>query len=103
MWCEAGHEPDSFWRQTPRFFALAMRAARARNKAKADLATATAYQAAAFNALTKVKSGLKPLRHYLGEALEQKPEDMLAVLRDIGKDTDMRIRHIPAEEVRADG
>lgn len=65
MWCEAYPDPDAFWRQTPRTFGIAMRAARKRNESQADLATATAYQAAAFNSATKSKRGLKPLAHYL--------------------------------------
>lgn len=65
MWCEAGYEPDSFWRQTPRTFQIVMKAARSRNEAQADMATVTAYQTAVFNGLTKTKRGLGPLKNYL--------------------------------------
>lgn len=84
MWCEAGHEPDGFWRQTPRTFQLAMKAARNRNEAIAEAATAQAWQTAAFTGATQSKRGLKPLRHYIKRKAQperQTPAQMLANMR----------------------
>lgn len=98
MWCEAGHAPDSFWGQTPRTFAIVMKAARARNKSQYELAVTTAWHVAAFNARTKTKEGLKPLKKYIGEETEQTPEMMLDELRAMGAKSDMKITFVPAED-----
>ncbi|MGB7406791.1 MAG: hypothetical protein WA906_13970 [Pacificimonas sp.] len=61
-----------------------MKAARNRSEAKADLATAAAYQTAVFNAGTKSKRGLKPLQHYLPKRVKpkaQSPAEMLGAMK----------------------
>lgn len=85
MWCEAYPDPDAFWAQTPRSFEITMEAARARNEAQADLATATAYQTAAFNSASKSKRGLRPLAHYLPKRKKPKPNpaQMLGAMKVI--------------------
>lgn len=100
MWCEAGHEPDSFWRQTPLTFRLAMKAARARSEAKHDLQVAHAHMAAQFNAATKSKRGLKPLKHYLPKrvkARRQSPTEMLGAMKLIASRVNRQFEEKPDE------
>lgn len=80
MWCEAGHQPDSFWHQTPRTFRLVMEAARKRAEAEQERETVQAWQTARFIAESKTKRGLKQLKQYLGRKTEprvQSPAEML--------------------------
>lgn len=68
MWCEAGFDPDSFWRQTPLHFQIVMKAVRKRNEARSDTMLETAWLTAAFTGATQSKGGLKPLRTYQRKA-----------------------------------
>lgn len=82
MWVQAGFEPDSFWQQTPATYQACMTGVRARLGQEAEGQIAQAYHTARFNAATKTKEGLKPLKHYLRQApRKMSAKEMLANMR----------------------
>lgn len=90
MWCEAGHDPDAFWRQTPRTFRLVMEAARTRVLAEHESRISLAYHTALFNAGTKTKGGLKPLEYYLKrkpkkQSLEQMRSNLMLIASRVNR------------------
>src|SRR5690606_21296106 len=78
QWCEAGLEPETFWRQTPRTFGLIVGA---RMKGNFDLATAAGWNAARFDRTKNIKA----LGEYLKPALtpEEKQATGTAKLQEL--------------------
>lgn len=85
QWCEAGLEPDAFWRATPRSFALIVGA---RLKSHADLATMIGWNAEAF-ARTK---RMKPLDEYFKPPVTPEAKRDKGA-RDLKRMFDRRIAH----------
>lgn len=59
-----------------------------------EIGLAQAHAMANFNAATKTKAGLKPLKHYLSKSKAQTPDDMVNMLKALGAGSDMKIRRI---------
>lgn len=66
MWCQAGYDPDSFWKQTPRTLQQALGGYRRRREAEIE---ALAYQALVSAGLSRWPKSkrLPSLKYLLGE------------------------------------
>jgi hypothetical protein len=96
MWCQAGFDPDRFWRQTPRHFQLVMRGVKKRMRSEADARIRQAHLTATFTAMTQSKGGLKPVDHFLRRAARRRsPADLYAAFRAMkASGMPMRIRKV---------
>lgn len=81
MWCEAGFQPDSFWRQSPATFQASMNGVRKRLASEAEADLSLAWHVGAFTGAAQVGK-LKPLRTYLKKpARKMDPREMLANMK----------------------
>jgi hypothetical protein len=97
-WCRAGYSPGEFWDQTPATFQACMTGAIEKAEAEIERDLFLAWHTAAFNAATKTKAGLKPLRQMLRKA--QTPSQMAAVIQSLGAKSNMKIRRIGGNDGR---
>ena len=82
LWCEAGFDPDSYWRQTPRLLQAAIDGYAARAKWDHRGRMTAAWHAAALGRAKK----LPALDRLLGRKAERKaqtPEQIIAVMRSL--------------------
>lgn len=86
LWGQAGFEPESFWRQTPRTLDAALSGYRARRRADLETATYHARLAAALDRWPKNKF-LPALKELLAPPkprdAKQSTDDMLAAFQDM--------------------
>jgi hypothetical protein len=81
MWCEAGFQPDSFWKQSPATFKACMDGAGKRLLAEGEASLRFAWHAGAFTGAAQVGK-LKPLARYLKKPpRKMDPREMLANMK----------------------
>lgn len=71
-----------------------MRGAQQKAEREIEAALSQAWHMAAFNAATKSKRGLKPLRDYLRPQAAANPRAMLEMIRSMGAKSNMTIKRV---------